>query len=114
MQSVYRLHTDELDERLLNSIKLLFEDKMIEIKITDVSSSAQNGNGHAKYEMDETDYLLSSPANRRQLLAAIEYVNSGKPLIEVDIDTLLGRKSGESKQSLANWLSQREKMMITN
>ena len=89
MQSVYRLHTDELDERLLNSIKLLFEDKMIEIKITDVNSSAQNGNGHTTYEMDETDYLLSSPANRKRLLAAIDYVNSGKPLIEVNIDELI-------------------------
>jgi len=27
---------------------------------------------------------------------------------------LLGRKSGESQQSLATWLSQREKMIITN
>lgn len=51
MPSVYRLYTDELDERLLNSIKLLFEDKMIEIKITDVRSSAQNGNGSIKDEL---------------------------------------------------------------
>ncbi|MEZ4728339.1 MAG: hypothetical protein R3E79_14490 [Caldilineaceae bacterium] len=89
MQSVYRLHADELDERLLNSIKLLFEDKMIEIRITDVSSSVQNGNVNTKYEMDETDYLLSSAANRKHLLAAIDYINSGKPLIEIDINALV-------------------------
>ena len=88
MQSVYRLHTDELDERLLHSIKLLFEDKVIEIKITDVSDSYQNGNGTMKHEMDETDYLLRSPANRKHLLSAIEYVSSGKPLIEVDLNAL--------------------------
>jgi antitoxin YefM len=98
MQSVYRLHTDELDERLLNSIKLLFEDKMIEIRITDVSSLEQNGNGRTKDEMDETDYLLSSPANRKHLLAAIDYVNSSQPLIEVDMNTLIAAEQ-ESEPS---------------
>lgn len=89
MQSVYRLHADELDERLLNSIKLLFEDKLIEITITDVKDSTQNGNGNGAHEMDETDYLLRSPANQKHLLAAIDYVNSGRPLMEADMDTLV-------------------------
>lgn len=92
MQSVYWLHSDELDERLLNSIKLLFEDKMIEIKITDVSSSAQNGNGHTKYEMDETDYLLSSPANRKRLLEAVENVKNGTNLVVVNLADLDNEK----------------------
>ena len=89
MESVYRLHTTELDERFLSAIKLLFEDKLIEIKITDVNSPEQNGNGNVEHEVDETTYLLSSPANRKRLLAAIDYVNSGKPLIEVNIDELI-------------------------
>jgi len=89
MQSVYRLHTTELDERFLSAIKLLFEDKLIEIKIRDIHSPEKNGNGSMELEVDETTYLLSSPANRKRLLAAIEYVNSGKPLIEVNIDELI-------------------------
>lgn len=92
MQSVYRLHSDELDERLLNSIKLLFEDKMIEIKITDVSRSVQNGNGHTAYEMDETDYLLSSSANRKRLLEAVENVKNGTNLVVVNLADLDNEK----------------------
>ncbi len=88
MQSIYRLHTSELDERFLDAVKLLFTDKVIEIKITDTGGSEQNGSDKSESEMDETAYLLRSPANRKHLLEAIEYINNGKPLIEVDIDNL--------------------------
>jgi antitoxin YefM len=88
MQSIYRLHTSELDERFLNAVKLLFTGRVIEIKITDTGSSEQNGAAKGEPEMDETAYLLRSPANRKHLLEAIEHINSGKPLIEVDLDEL--------------------------
>ncbi len=86
MQTVYRLHTSELDERLLNAIKLLFEDRVIEIKVTDTGSVEQNGGSESESEMDETAYLLRSPANRKYLLEAIEYIDRGQPLIEANFD----------------------------
>jgi antitoxin YefM len=86
MQSTYRLHTDELDSQFLEAIKLLFANKIIEIKISDVAVE-KNGYTHVD-EMDETDYLLSSPANRKHLLEAIEHVNRGENLIEVNLDEL--------------------------
>lgn len=88
MQSIYRLHTSELDERFLNAVKLLFTDRVIEIKIIDAGLAGQNGTEKGEPEIDETEYLLRSPANKRHLLEAIEYINSGKPLIEVDLDDL--------------------------
>ena len=36
--------------------------------------------------MAETDYLLSSPANAKQLVNAINDVEKGKNLVEVDFD----------------------------
>lgn len=86
MQTMYRLHTSELDERLLNAIKLLFEDKVIEIKVTDTGFVEQNGVSEGESKMDETAYLLRSPANRKYLLEAIEYINRGQPLIEANFD----------------------------
>lgn len=86
MESTYRLHTNELDEQFLEAIKLLFANKIIEIKISDVAVE-KNGYTDVK-EMDETDYLLSSPANRKHLLEAIEHVNRGENLIEVNLDDL--------------------------
>jgi antitoxin YefM len=86
MESTYRLHTNELDEQFLEAIKLLFANKIIEIKISDVAVE-KNGYTHVD-EMDETDYLLSSPANRKHLLEAIEHVNRGENLIEVNLDEL--------------------------
>ena len=38
--------------------------------------------------MDETTYLLASPANRRQLLKAIEELNAGKGVVRDLIEDL--------------------------
>ena len=51
-------------------MKTLFEDKEIEIAV---------------YEVDETEYLLKSDANRRRLLEAIDNVKNEKNLIEVEM-----------------------------
>lgn len=88
MQSTYRLHTSELDERFINAVKMLFANRVIEIKITEAGIKEQNGTSENAPAMDETEYLLQSPANRKHLLEAIEYLNSGKPLIEVDLNDL--------------------------
>ena len=73
MQTVYRLNAGELDSQFLEALKTLFKDKEIEIVVT---------------EVDETAYLLQSPANKQRLLTAIENVENGRHLIEVDLDAL--------------------------
>lgn len=59
MQTIYRLNARELDDQFLEALRTLFVDKEIEIIVT---------------ELDETTYLLSSPANRKRLLEAAEAV----------------------------------------
>ena len=78
MLSTYRLNADELDTHFLDALKTLFQNKTIEIVVTDVSDS----------EMDETEYLLSSDANRLRLLSAIENVKANRDLVTVDLDSL--------------------------
>ena len=73
MYTVYHLKADELDTRFLKALKTLFKDKTIEIVVT---------------EVDETAYLLHSDANRDRLLQAVENVNDGENLVEVELDTL--------------------------
>jgi antitoxin YefM len=73
MQTVYHLKTNELDDQFLESLKMLFKDKTIEIIVS---------------EVDETAYLLHSETNRERLLKAIEHVNNGDDLIEVELDAL--------------------------
>lgn len=73
MHTTYRLNTNELDEKFIQSLKALFKDKDIEIMVS---------------EVDETAYLLRSEANRERLLKAIENVHKGENLIEVKMDDL--------------------------
>lgn len=73
MQTVYRLNAGELDSQFLEALKTLFQDKEIEIIVT---------------EVDETAYLLQSPANKRRLLEAAENVEYGRHLVGVDLDAL--------------------------
>ena len=70
MYSTYRLKANELDSKFIENLKTLFEDKEIEIAV---------------YEVDETEYLLKSDANRRRLLEAIDNVKNEKNLIEVEM-----------------------------
>ena len=69
MQTIYQLNADELDINLLESIKAQFPHKEIEIIVV---------------ERDETEYLLSSPANREALLRAVADVEAGRNLITPD------------------------------
>ena len=50
MITTYRLNSKELSNEIIRSIKEAFKDKDIEITVSDL--------------MDETDYLLSTEANR--------------------------------------------------
>lgn len=58
------MHIDELDEKLLKSLRKLFKDKKVTITISDSG--------------DETNYLLSSDSNRNHLLSSIEQVRENK------------------------------------
>ena len=63
MNTVYHLNADDLDDKIVNSIKAIFKNKEIEIVV---------------FERDETAYLLRSPANREHLLNAIGDVTRGE------------------------------------
>ena len=76
MQVAYQIHADELDLNFIESIKTLFRNRNIHINIT------------AEEEMDETEYLLSSPANARRLREAIN-------TIEKHPETLIHKKIEE-------------------
>jgi len=69
MQTTYPLNADELDVNILESIKAQFQHKEIEIIVM---------------EHDETEYLLSSPANREALLRAVSDVEAGRNLVVPD------------------------------
>ncbi len=74
MYSTYRLKADELSSTLLNAIKKTYHDREIEITVQEIQ--------------DDTDYLLSSPANREHLLKAIENVNNHKNLVQMPLEEL--------------------------
>jgi len=59
MQSIYRLNANDLDDRFLESLKILWGDREIEIVIS---------------EADETTYLMANEANQLRLLKAVSDV----------------------------------------
>ncbi|MGQ0541366.1 MAG: hypothetical protein ACT4O9_05885 [Blastocatellia bacterium] len=69
MQTINQLNADDLDLNILNSIRTQFLYKEIEIIVV---------------ERDETEYLLSSPKDREELLQAVADVEAGRNLITPD------------------------------
>ena len=64
MTTSFRLNANELTADLLKAIRLAFKNKNIEIIISET--------------VDETDYLLSSPANKKHLEQSISEIQSGR------------------------------------
>ena len=69
MQTIYKTRANEIDVAILDSIKALYSDKQIEISVV---------------EQDTTEYLLSSEANREQLLRAMDDIEHGRNIITPD------------------------------
>ncbi len=67
MEVTWHLNEAELDEGFYQRLKAQFKNKRLCITVSE--------------EMDETEYLLSSPANAERLLKSVENVNKafGKP-----------------------------------
>lgn len=72
MYSTYRLQADELSLDFIKALKKIYQNRQIEIIVQDVQ--------------DETDYLLSSEANREHLLRAVENINNHTNLVSINSD----------------------------
>ena len=64
MYSTFHLNASELDEKLIKQIISIFGKKNISITIEE--------------DIDETDYLLSSPENQKVLKKSLQEAKSGK------------------------------------
>ncbi|TAE24091.1 MAG: hypothetical protein EAZ92_13620 [Candidatus Kapaibacterium sp.] len=84
MQTTFRLNAAELNEQFLEAVKMLFRDKELTITV----QPASNGHSEADDAMDETEFLMSNPANYARLLESMRHAEEGK-LITVDIDKIL-------------------------
>lgn len=58
------------------------------VKRLGIKIKKHNNDKAVQKELDATDYLFSTEANKKHLLQAIEYVENGGELIEVDLDEL--------------------------
>ena len=67
MTTTYHLNVNELSMELINSIKAAFKDKIIEITVAEA--------------LDETEYLLSSKANREHLERSMKELEEGKGIV---------------------------------
>lgn len=70
MYTTFHINANELNETFVKGIKAMFKSKRISIIVEE--------------ELDETEYLLSSAANRKMLEKSIAEANAGN-LIKVNI-----------------------------
>ncbi|MEA5518933.1 hypothetical protein [Limnoraphis robusta] len=73
MQKVYKVKANDLDDRFLTELKATFRDQEMEIIVS---------------EIDETSYLLKSPANREKLLKAVDNIKKRENMVEFNSDDL--------------------------
>ena len=72
MYSTYRLRAEELSSNLIKAIKNTYHDREIEITVQEIQ--------------DETEYLLSTHANREHLLKSIENINKHTNLVQMNLE----------------------------
>lgn len=82
MITTYRLHVNELSAELLNSIKAAYQNKTVEIVVTDAD--------------DETGYLLQNEANRKYLFDSINELQNGKG-VEMTVQDFLEKYSANNE-----------------
>ena len=87
MYTEFHTKASALDESFLKSIKELFKSKKISIVVTE--------------ELDETEYLMQSEANKKMLLESMKstegYEFSAKEFSKLNSDLLNGKKINTSK-----------------
>ncbi len=64
MTTTFRLNESEFSENIVKAIRSAFKNKEIEITVSDIT--------------DQTEYLLSTEANKKHLQKSIEDIDSGK------------------------------------
>ncbi|MDB5198912.1 MAG: hypothetical protein JWO92_875 [Chitinophagaceae bacterium] len=64
MKTLFRLNEKELTDDIINIIRTTFKNKEIEITVSDF--------------LDETEYLLSSDANKKHLQKSIADIENGE------------------------------------
>jgi antitoxin YefM len=67
MESTWKLNTGELGPEFVTAIRNAYPGREVEIIVREA--------------VDETEYLLRSPANRKRLLKAVEHVENGTHLV---------------------------------
>lgn len=70
MQSSFTLKKTELTMDFLEGLKKMFSGTILDITVTDNADAA-------KTPMDETEYLLSNPVNKKLLLDGIKEIEKG-------------------------------------
>ncbi|MCL2211187.1 MAG: hypothetical protein FWB95_04630 [Treponema sp.] len=70
METIYKLNAQDLTSSFVASVQSAYLDRDIEITVREADSS-----------MDETEYLMLSPANRTHITNAIENIENGKNII---------------------------------
>ena len=78
MYTIYQINADELDARFLESLKLMFKNKKIEIAVSEIDQSGES----------ETEYLLRSPANRRRLMDSVANADRADGLVYMSVEDL--------------------------
>jgi len=75
METTYKLNARELTPSFVASIQSTYLDRDIEITVREAEISIDED------EMDATEYLMQSPANREKISKAIENIERGENLI---------------------------------
>jgi len=71
MYTTYQVNSNDLTMDFVEILKKTYQDKEIEITVS---------------EIDETEYLLRSPKNRKVLLKRINDINEGVNIISPNLD----------------------------